>query len=75
MLVKRWQLCTDDFAVKLQSSDLTDLFQAGNPVDLERNQTSRNPVSQFDDLAIQSSWRDKGEHAVWHLVLTLFNMI
>jgi hypothetical protein len=39
MFVKRWRLLfTDDFAVELQASDLTDLFQVGNPVNLEQNQ-------------------------------------
>jgi hypothetical protein len=85
MFVKRWRLLfADDFAVKLQSSDLTDLFQVGNPVNLEQNQRWSSLAMGFDSQSCESIWQLgnpvklaqlRGERAVLYFVLTMFRSI
>jgi hypothetical protein len=72
-----WWLCSD-----ISISDLTDLFQAGNAVNLERNQRWSSHAIGFDLQSCESTqqlgksnWHNYGEHTVWYLVLTLFKVI
>jgi hypothetical protein len=68
----------------LQASDLTDLFQVGNPVNLEQNQRWSSLAMGFDSQSCESIWQLgnpvklaqlRGERTVLYFVLTMFRSI